>query len=74
MTEKEFKIKCKWNLDNGGSIYQIRDKIFFYNTQQDPQWNRGQELSREEILATKCYKQKEFKSWDDIPNNCAMAL
>lgn len=70
----KFEVKDKWHLDNGGAIYHILERIFFYNAQQDPCWERGQMLEKSEILATKCYKQRDFNSWDDIPNDCSRAL
>lgn len=68
------EIKNKWYLDNGGAIYLIKDQLLFYTKAQDPHWNRRDEIPRNDIMKTKCYRQRTFHTWDDIPNNCAMAF
>lgn len=74
MDVKLLKISCKWNLDSGGSIYEINGQLLFYTQSQDPCWTRGQEVPYNEVMKTKCYKQKEYRSWDDIPNDCSMSF
>lgn len=54
---------------------ELQNDLFWYNGAERPMWSRGTELSDQEVLETKCYKQRKFTSVDtDIPNDCFMSL
>ena len=67
---KKFKVKQKWFTDNGGMILSVSDQLLFYGKRKDIQV--GEEYTLEELKGI--YKQKTFHSFDDLPNDCAMAL
>lgn len=67
---KKFKVKQKWFTDNGGMILSVSDQLLFYGKRKDIQV--GEEYTLEELKGI--YKQRTFRSFDDLPNDCAMAL
>lgn len=54
---------------------ELRNDLFWYSENQRPMWERGTKLTDEEVMQTKCYKQRKFTSIEqDIPNDCYMPL
>lgn len=54
---------------------ELRNDLFWYSGENMPDWKTDQQLSDEEVLKTRCYKQIKFHSIDqDIPNDCYLSL
>lgn len=81
--DKQTKVKVtnKWYGDLA-TLYSIRNLedesldpvLLFYSNGSVPNFTRGQEMTIEEVENTRPYKMILFKSWDDVPNDMAMAL
>ena len=81
--DKQTKIKVtnKWYGDLA-TLYSIRNLedetldpvLLFYSNGSVPKFTRNQEMTIEEVENTRTYKMILFKSWDDVPNDMAMAL
>lgn len=82
---KTIRVKNIWLNDSGDvsiillapidTTRTLRNDLFWYSGDECPDWQRGQELSDKEVLATHCYKQIKMQSVeDDIPDDCYMAL
>ena len=80
---KQTKVKVvnKWygDLVTLYSIKNLEDDtldpiLLFYSNGNVPKFIRDQEMTIEEVEKTRPYKMILFKSWDDIPNDMAMAL
>lgn len=55
--------------------HELQNNLFWYSGVERPMWPSGTELSDQEVLGTKCYKQRKFTSVDDdIPNDCFMSM
>lgn len=48
----------------------LKNDLFWYSDPNRPNWQVGDELSDEHVLAIRCYKMRTFYSMDDIPNDC----
>ncbi len=75
------KVTNKWygDLATLYSIRNLEDESFdpvllFYSNGSVPNFTRNQEMTIEEVENTRPYKMVLFKSWDDVPNDMAMAL
>ena len=82
MDKKEkVKVTNKWYGDLA-TIYSIRNLedetlepvLLFYSNGSVPNFIHNQEMTIEEVENTRPYKMVLFKSWDDVPNDMAMAL
>lgn len=79
--QTKIKVTNKWYGDFS-TIYSIRNLenkelepvLLFYNNESVPKFIRDQEMTIEEVENTRPYKMILFNSWDDIPNDMAMAL
>ena len=81
--DKKTKVKVtnKWYGDLA-TLYSIRNVedesldpvLLFYSNGSVPKFTRGQEMTIAEVENTRPYKMILFNSWDDIPNDMAMAL
>lgn len=79
--QTKIKVTNKWYGDFS-TIYSIRNLeneelepvLLFYNNESVPKFIHGQEMTIEEVENTRPYKMILFNSWDDIPNDMAMAL
>ena len=81
--DKQTKVKVtnKWYGDLA-TLYSIRNLedesldpvLLFYSNENVPKFTRNQEMTIEEVENTRPYKKVLFKSWDDVPNDMAMAL
>lgn len=81
--DKQTKVKVtnKWYGDLA-TLYSIRNLedealdpvLLFYSNGNVPKFTRNQEMTIEEVENTRPYKMVLFKSWDDVPNDMAMAL
>lgn len=81
--DKQTKVKVtnKWYGDLA-TLYSIRNLedeqldpvLLFYSNGSVPKFTRNQEMTIEEVENTRPYKMILFKSWDDVPNDMAMAL
>lgn len=81
--DKQTKVKVtnKWYGDLA-TLYSIRNLedesldpvLLFYSNRNVPNFTRNQEMTIEEVENTRPYKIILFKSWDDVPNDMAMAL
>lgn len=81
--DKQTKVKVtnKWEGDFVViySIQNMEDEnlaplLLFYNIKKAPKFKNKQEFTIEEIEKTGFYKVVKFNSWDDIPNDVAMAI
>lgn len=80
---KQTKVKVvnKWYGDLA-TLYSIKNLeddtldpvLLFYSNGSVPKFIRDQEMPIEEVEKTRPYKMILFKSWDDVPNDMAMAL
>lgn len=68
----KFKVEQKWFIDNGGMILAVSDQLLFYREVKNIKV--GEEYTLEELEVEGIYKQKTFNSFDDLPNDCAMAF
>lgn len=79
--QTKIKVTNKWYGDFS-TIYSIKNLedeslepiLLFYNNERIPKFTRDQEMTIEEVENTRPYKMILFNSWDDIPNDMAMAL
>lgn len=79
--QTKIKVTNKWYGDLA-TIYSIRNLedeilepvLLFYSNGSVPNFIRNQEMTIEEVENTRPYKMILFNSWDDIPNDMAMAL
>lgn len=79
--QTKIKVTNKWYGDFS-TIYSIRNLeneelepvLLFYNNESVPKFIRYQEMTIEEVENTRPYKMILFNSWNDIPNDMAMAL
>lgn len=54
---------------------KLRNDLFWYDGNHMPHWPAGTQLRDEDMLKTKCYKQRTFQSIEhDIPDDCYMSL
>lgn len=54
---------------------KLQNDLFWYDGDHMPHWPVGTTLCDEDVLQTKCYKQRTFQSIKhDIPNDCYMPL
>lgn len=67
---EKFKVEQKWFTDNGGMILAVSDQLLFYREVKSIKV--GEEYTLEELKGI--YKQKTFNSFDDLPDDCAMAF
>lgn len=68
------KVLAKWNTDGElAVIYQVENMLFFYNTKNDPNFKKGQELGYTEAKDTNPYKVTPF-SMDNVPNDAYMSV
>jgi hypothetical protein len=83
--KKTLKVKNIWNNDSGDvkiillesldPSRELNNDLFWYSGSERPRWSRGEELTDEQVLATRCYKSRTFTSIDqDIPNDCYMSF
>ncbi|CAK8054148.1 hypothetical protein [Eupransor demetentiae] len=80
----KIKVIGVWNNDAGDcQIVQIkpynterelRNDLFWFSGNQRPFYKQGQIVEDTEFITHKCYKQKTFIDFDDIPNDCYMSL
>lgn len=76
---KKLKVIQKWGVDGnlaviyliGGNGYEKR--LYFYNIKKDPDFQVGTEISTEEFLKTKVYKDVKYSD-RRIPNDAYMML
>lgn len=79
--QTKIKVTNKWYGDLA-TLYSIRNLedesldpvLLFYSNGNVPNFTRNQEMTIEEVENTRPYKIILFKSWDDVPNDMAMAL
>lgn len=79
--QTKIKVTNKWYGDLA-TLYSIRNLedepldpvLLFYSNGNVPNFTRNQEMTIEEVENTRPYKMILFKSWDDVPNDMAMAL
>lgn len=82
---KTIRVDNVWYNDSGDakiillapieSNRKLNVDLFWYSGHNMPRWNRGDELTDGDVLATKCYKYRKFTSIDqDIPDDCYMAF
>ena len=79
--QTKIKVTNKWYGDLA-TLYSIRNLedesldpvLLFYSNRNVPNFTRNQEMTIEEVENTRPYKMILFKSWDDVPNDMAMAL
>ena len=79
--QTKIKVTNKWYGDLA-TLYSIRNLedesldpvLLFYINGNVPNFTRNQEMTIEEVENTRPYKMILFKSWDDVPNDMAMAL
>lgn len=84
MTKKIARVTAHWFNDSGDvEIVELepieagrtfRNNLFWFSGNNRPLWEPGTELTEEEIVSFKCYKQKRFQSMNDIPDDCYMPL
>lgn len=67
---EKFKVKQKWFTDNGGMILSVSDQLLFYGERKNIQV--GEEYTIKQLKGN--YKQRTFNSFDDLPDDCAMAF
>lgn len=67
---EKFKVEQKWFTDNGGMILSVSDQLLFY--QERKNIKVGEEYTIGELKGI--YKQRTFNSFDDLPDDCAMAF
>ena len=62
-------VNTKWNTDGRlAVIYKIGNILIFYSTDKDPNFEKGQSLTLEEVQKTDYYKVVRF-SMDAIPSD-----
>lgn len=72
--ENKKKVLTKWNTDGElAVIYQVENMLFFYNTNNDPNFKKGQELGYQEAKDTNPYKVTPF-SMGNVPNDAYMSV
>ena len=75
------QVTNKW-IGDLAVIYSIKnledallpEVLLFYSKDEEPNFTHHKEKTIEEIEATEPYKMVLFDSWDDIPNDMAMAF
>lgn len=75
------QVTNKW-IGDLAVIYSIKnladallpEVLLFYSKDDDPKFTYHQEMTIVQVETTKPYKMILFDSWDDIPNDMAMAF
>lgn len=75
------QVTNKW-IGDLAVIYSIKnlanallpEVLLFYSKDDDPNFTYHQEMTIVQVEATEPYKMILFNSWDDIPNDMAMAF
>ena len=83
--QKTLRVRNVWHNDAGDAKIillepmdasrKLATDLFWYSGKNRPKWGRGDELTDEDVLSSRCYKYRKFTSIDqDIPDDCYMAF
>lgn len=68
------KVLIKWETDGGlVVIYRVDNILLFYTTENDPMFNKNEEVSLERVEQTKPYKALPF-SMNNVPGDAFISL
>ena len=82
--QKTVKVKCRWDSDGcfGAVLMQLgpmhdgKDYLFWFDGPNDPGWEAGDVIKADEYYAkaSRAYKNRQYRSDDDIPDDFCIPL